>query len=284
MENYILGNGVQIPAVGFGTYKSTEGSENTVIADALKVGYRHFDTAAYYGNEKILGTAFKSSGIPRRELFLTSKVWRGDLGYESTLHSFRNSLENLQTDYLDLYLIHWPTEDPVKDWETQSWRKACAETWKALEKLYREGLVRAIGVSNFLPHHLLHLMDNAQEQPMVNQLEYHPGYTQQGAVSFCQDHHIQVSAWSPLGRSRVMQDPLLLELADKYGKSVAQICLRFALQNHILPLPKASSPRRMENNLQVFDFQISREDMFRLMTMPPTGWSGEHPDRVRIPV
>lgn len=282
MTTYTLKNGVAVPSIGFGTYKTTDNRDESVILDAVEAGYRHFDTAAFYKNEDKIGNALKQSGIDRKDLFLTSKLWKTDMGYESTLKAFSESTKRLQTDYLDLYLIHWPMVNTAEDWKDDNWRKRNQETWRAMEKLYADGLVRAIGVSNFLPHHLMNLFQTANEIPMVDQLEYHPGYTQQAAVDFCKKHHILVEAWSPLGRTRVMQEPFLLELAEKYGKSVAQICLRFELQNDILPLPKASSPERMQQNLEVFDFEISEEDMYRLMTLPQIGWSGEHPDRVRV--
>ncbi len=271
-KGFILENGVEIPFIGYGTYLVTENGEKT-ISDALEAGYRHLDTARRYGNEKEVGSAVKHSGLPRREIFLTSKVWKENLGYDNTMRSFEASLKDLDVNYLDLFLIHWPLPHPQADW-----RKLDVESWRALERLYQEGAVRAIGVSNFLPHHLLHLFQHAETLPMVNQLEYHPGYIQQATVSFCQSHGLQVEAWSPLGRASVLQEPLLLELAEKYGKSTAQICLRFALQNNVLPLPKSASPVRMKQNLDVFDFELSQEDMYRLMTLPETGWSGLHPD------
>lgn len=284
MTTYTLKNGVTIPSIGFGTYKSTLHRDEDVMLDALEAGYRHFDTAAFYKNEDKLGLAIKQSGIDRKELFLTSKVWKTDTGYESTLQAFQESLDRMQTDYLDLYLIHWPTRNLAEDWIDDSWRKRNQDTWRALEKLYEEGLVRAIGVSNFLPHHLTDLFQTSNIIPMVDQLEIHPGYTQQFAVDFCQKHDILVEAWSPLGRMRIMQEPFFIELSEKYGKTIAQLCIRFELQLGILPLPKASSLERMKENKDVFDFEISQEDMYRILTLPQMGWSGEHPDRTRVPI
>ena len=278
MEDFKLLNGVTIPKIGFGTYKSVEGNDKEVILRALRCGYRHLDTAAFYGNEEILGKSVKESGVPRDELFITSKIWKEDLGYDQARKSFEDSLKRLGMDYLDLCLIHWPKSDP----EDAQWRKKDKETWKALEELYLAGKVRAIGVSNFLPHHLLNLMESASVVPMVDQLEFHPGYIQKTAVEFCQKHGILVEAWSPIGRGRVQEEPLLLELAQAYGKTPAQICLRFALQCQVLPLPKSSSKERMKENMEVFDFTISQTDMYRIMTLPQIGWSGEHPDRARV--
>ena len=175
--------------------------------------------------------------------------------------------------YLDLFLIHWPLPFPGADW-----KPLVTESWRALEQLYDEGAVRAIGVCNFLPQHLLHVLKTANTVPMIDQFEFHPGYPQYETLQFCQSRGIQAEAWSPLGRGRLLEDPLVLELAKKYGKSPAQICLRFCLQNNVLPLPKSSAPQRMKANLDIFDFEIEQEDIYRLLTMPQTGWSGLHPE------
>lgn len=269
-KGFVLENGVELPFMGFGTYLV---KEESILLEALQAGYRHLDTARRYENEKEVGRAMKNSGLPRREIFLTSKVWKTELGYDKTLRSFEASLKDLDVNYLDMYLIHWPMPHPGADW-----KPLVAESWKALERLYEEGAVRAIGVCNFLPQHLLHLMKNANTMPMVDQLEFHPGYPQHATTAFCQSHGIQAEAWSPLGRGKLLEEPLILELAKKYGKSPAQICLRFCLQNNILPLPKSSSPERMRANLDIFDFDLELEDVYRLTTMPQTGWSGIHPE------
>ena len=276
MEKFTLSNGVEIPAVGYGTYLTSEKDDGTVAA-ALAAGYRHFDTASFYGTEQALGDALKASGVPREELFLTSKLWKDEMGYENALAAFERSLQKLGTDYLDLYLIHWPRPDDL----SAEWRQLDRDTWRALEELYRAGRVRAIGVSNFLPHHLRSLMKTAEVMPMVNQIEFHPGYPQTYTVEFCKAHDILPEAWSPLGRTRVLQDERLAGIAAKYGKSVAQLCVRFALQCGVAPLPKSSSPARMQANLDVFDFVISDEDMDRILTLPQFGWSGLHPDYPR---
>lgn len=271
--NFLLSNGLSIPAVGFGTYKTGD-----VLSNAIAQGYRHFDTASFYGTEATLGQAVAESDIPREDFFLTSKLWKTEMGYDAALRAFDATLERLGTDYLDLYLIHWPRPDL----ELEDWAKLDRETWRALERLYESGLVRAIGVSNFLPHHLEPLLASANVAPMVDQLEFHPGYTQEEAVAFCQNHNILVEAWSPLGRNRLAGNDMLTRLAAEHGVSPPQICLRFALQRGVLPLPKSSSPERMAENLDLFSFSLTEEEMEALSTMPQTGWSGEHPDRPRV--
>lgn len=280
MEYFTLKNGVSMPAIGFGTYKATDGDDRAVLDAARRAGYRHFDTAAFYGNEAEVGAALAASGLPRSDLFVTTKVWREDLGYDAALRSFEASSQRLGLEVIDLLLIHWPTRTPG-DPDSPA---LCRETWRALEALYRAGRVRAIGVSNFLPHHLMHLMETAEIAPMVDQLEFHPGYPQLAALQFCQAHDIRVTAWSPLGRARMLTDPTLTEMAARYGKSPAQLCLRFALDCGVCPLPKSVSPDRIAQNLAVFDFHLSPEDLSRLACLPQIGWSGEHPDRPRLPV
>lgn len=277
---YTLNNGVKIPCVAFGTYKAAADQTETVIVQAIKAGYRYFDTASFYGTESYLGSAIRTSGIDRSEFFIASKVWKEEMGYENTKAAFAQTLERLGTNYLDLYLIHWPLPTP----EYRDWKELDLDTWRAMEDLYLEGKIRAIGMSNFLPHHMENILQNCRVRPAVDQLEIHPGYAQVAAVRYCQERGIQVQAWSPLGRQRVANDPLLLELAQKYQVSVAQICLRYELQKQIIPLPKSSSLERMKQNQDIFSFAISQEDMYRLDTMPQTGWSGEHPDRERVKV
>lgn len=276
---YTLNNGVQIPCVGFGTYKAATGNSADIIATAIEAGYRFFDTASFYGTEVYLAEAIKKSGLKREDFFITSKVWKDEMGYEETFEAFERTLKNLETDYLDLYLIHWPR--PTLDNE---WKEVCLATWKAMEELYKAGKVRAIGLSNFLPHHLDVILQNCTIKPMVNQLEINPGYTQEAAVVYSQANDILVQAWSPLGRQRVLQAKLLVELAEKYQVSPARICLRYELQKGINPIPKASALERMQDNMKIFDFTISTEDMHRLNTLPQIGWSGEHPDYERVPV
>ena len=274
-DSFVLANGCRIPCVGFGTWRADGKEAYESVLTALKMGYRHIDTAAYYGNEKEVGEAIRASGIAREEIFVTSKVWCSDRGYRSTKDAFDRSLLALGLDDLDLYLIHWPASPS----RFADWNEINLDTWRAMTELYREGKIRSIGVSNFLSHHLESLTKE-EVVPMVNQIEYHPGFLQEETVSFCRQHGILVEAWSPLGRTRVFENPLLCELAAKYERSVAQICLRFCLQNGVLPLPKSVTPARIEENTRIFDFALSASDMQSIADMGLCGESGRHPDTV----
>lgn len=277
-EHYILNNGVELPAIAFGTYKAADGKSADVIRTAIEAGYRYFDTASFYGTETYLAQAVRESGISRDEIFIASKLWKTEMGYENVKDAFERTLENLNTDYLDLYLIHWPLPEPgYKDW-----KQLDRETWKAMEELYQTGKVRAIGLSNFLPHHIENILKDCKVRPAVDQIEYHPGYSQEAVVQYCKERDIIVQAWSPIGRQRVLEEPLVLETAEKYGVTPAQICLKFAVQREIIPLPKSSSIKRMKENLDLYSFEMEQEDIWRLATMPQAGWSGEHPDRERV--
>lgn len=272
-EYTVLSNGVKMPNLAFGTFKVNEGDDVQIILDAIEAGYRHFDTAAFYNTEEALGKAIKKSGIPREEFFVTTKVWKTCMGYEESKKSFEESLEKLDMDYVDLLLIHWPRPDEKSDW-----KKLDIETWKAFEEIYKEGRAKAIGVSNFLNHHMQNILDNCEVVPMVNQIEFHPGYIQKDVVDFDKEHGIVVEAWSPLGRERVFKDELLNKLAEKYGKSVAQICLAFAIQMDVVPLPKSSSVERMKQNMDI-DFELEEEDFEKIVNMEEMGWSGLDPDK-----
>lgn len=272
-EYTVLNNGVKMPNLAFGTFKVNEGDDVQIILDAIEAGYRHFDTAAFYNTEEALGKAIKKSGIPREEFFVTTKVWKTCMGYEGAKKSFEESLEKLDMDYVDLLLIHWP-----RPAEKSDWKKLDIETWKAFEEIYKEGKVKAIGVSNFLNHHMQNILDNCEVVPMVNQIEFHPGYIQKDVVDFDKKHGIVVEAWSPLGRERVFKDKLLNKLAEKYGKSVAQICLAFSLQMDVVPLPKSSSVERMKQNMDI-DFELEEEDFEKIVNMEEMGWSGLDPDK-----
>jgi diketogulonate reductase-like aldo/keto reductase len=266
-----LHNGVKMPWMGLGVFKVKEGEEVIQsVKAALKNGYVHIDTAAIYGNEEGVGQAIRESGIPREELFITTKLWNSEQGYDTTLKAFETSMEKLGLDYLDLYLIHWPGKNKYKD------------TWKAFEKLYKDGRIRAIGVSNFLVHHLEDLIGSAEIKPMVNQVEYHPHLTQKELHAFCKKEGIQLEAWSPLKQGQLLNDPTLTEIAQKYSKSVAQIILRWDLQNEVVTIPKSIKEHRIIENSQVFDFELTREDMDRIDGLNQDSRAGSHPDQMMV--
>ncbi len=273
-DSYTLNNGVKNPCVGFGTFKAADGQSAEVLKTAVDAGYRYFDTASFYETEESLGKAVREKQIPREELFIASKAWKTEMGYREVKEAFERSLERLQMDYLDLYLIHWPV--PEEGYE--NWKQLDIDTWKGLEELYEEGRVKAIGVSNFLPHHIENILEYCHIRPAVNQIEFHPGYTQEMTVQYCQEREILVQAWSPIGRSALLNNPMILEIAGHYQVSAAQLCIRYAVQRGIVPLPKSSAMERMKPNQDVFGFEITREDMYRLGTFAQTGWSGLHPD------
>lgn len=278
-DTYTLANDVQIPCIGFGTWQTPDGETaiNSVKA-ALKAGYRHIDTAACYGNEASVGQAIKESGVPREEIFVTSKVWNTERGYEKTLAAFETTMAKLDLDYVDLYLIHWPAAAN----QFENWKEINAQTWRALEELYIKGKVKAIGVSNFLPHHLEALLKGAKVVPMVNQIEYHPGFMQAESVAFCKAHNILVEAWSPLGTGNVLNNETLIMMAQKYSKTVAQICIRWVLQHGLLPLPKSITESRIIENTEVFDFEIKEEDMAIIDAIPFCGGAGINPDAINF--
>lgn len=262
-----LHNGVKMPYFGLGVYKVEDGSEVIqTVKTALEVGYRAIDTAALYDNEEGVGQAIKESGIPREDIFITTKVWNTDQGYENTLKAFDTSMNKLGLDYLDLYLIHWPGKDKY------------VETWHALEKLYKEGRVRAIGVSNFHIHHLQTLMEQSDEKPVINQVELHPYLSQKELITFCQNEGIAVEAWSPLGRGRLLNDPTLVEIGKKYGKTAAQVTLRWHLQNEVIVIPKSVTPSRIKENAEIFDFELTEEEMKKIDSLNKNERTGKDPD------
>lgn len=275
-NTFVLNNGMQVPAVGYGTYLSTEKDGKAVLTDALKAGYRFFDTASFYNNEEELGSVLNSSGIARKDLQIASKLWRTEMGYEQTKKACKASLKRLNTDYLDVYLIHWPKQDNYGS----DWKEVLRDTWRAMEELYEEGLIKSLGLSNFLPHHLDVILECGKIKPVVNQLELHVGYMQSDAVEYTKQKGILVQAWSPLGRARVINEPVVVSMAEKYKVSPAQLLLGFLNQREIMVLPKASSLERMKLNMQLDGFNLSKEDMQFLMNLPQMGWSGEHPDFV----
>lgn len=274
MKEFTLNSGRKLPALGFGTYNAKGGDNLQMIKDAIKAGYRYFDTASLYGTERALGQAIRESGILREEFILASKVWTDEMGYEETKAALARSLSRMGTEYLDLYLIHWPkrAEDDT------SWKERCRETWKAMEELVEQGKIKAIGLSNFLPHHLDVILDSAWIQPVVNQLELHIGYSQEAAVAYSKSKGILVQAWSPLARGNMADHFFIQALAEKYEKTMAQICLRFLYQKGIMPIVKSADKGRMLENMEIFDFELEREDMQMLESMPQNTWQGEHPD------
>ncbi|MFB5677387.1 aldo/keto reductase [Paenibacillus terreus] len=266
-DTVTLHNGVKMPWFGLGVFKVEDGQEVIdSVKYAIKAGYKSIDTAKIYENEEGVGQAIRESGIARDELFVTTKVWNADQGYESTLKAFDTSLQKLGLDYLDLYLIHWPGKDKYK------------ETWKALEKLYKDGRVRAIGVSNFHVHHLEDLLADAEVKPMVNQVELHPLLTQVELREYCKKQGIQIEAWSPLAQGQLLDNAVLKEIADKHGKSTAQVILRWDLQNEIVTIPKSIKEHRIIENADVFDFELSAEDMDKINALNQNHRVGPDPD------
>ncbi|WP_134683800.1 aldo/keto reductase [Brevibacillus migulae] len=266
LESTTLNNGVKLPWLGLGVWRVKEGDEViSSVKHAIQSGYRSIDTAAVYGNEEGVGQAIKESGVAREELFITTKVWNSDQGYESTLQAFETSRKKLGLEYLDLYLIHWPVKGKY------------VETWKALEKLYKDGLVRAIGVSNHHIHHLNDILEASDIVPAVNQVEFHPLLSQKELLGFCKDKGIQLEAWSPLMQGN-LDVPLLAELAEKYQKTPAQIVLRWDLQNGVVTIPKSVTPHRIEENANIFDFTLSAEDMEKIDALNQNKRFGSDPD------
>jgi diketogulonate reductase-like aldo/keto reductase len=262
-----LNNGVEMPYLGLGVFEINDGEEViNAVKYALDVGYRHVDTATIYRNETGVGKAIKQSPVKREEIFVTSKVWNSEQGYESTLKAFDQSLKNLDFDYLDLYLIHWPVRGKYKD------------TWRALEYLYKQGRARAIGVSNFLKHHLEDLMQSAEIIPMVNQVEFHPYLIQQELLDYCKEKQIQYEAWSPLMKGKIFSVDIVNQLAHKYGKTASQVVLRWDLQKGVITIPKSVRKERIIANAQLFDFELSQEDMALIDSLDKDYRIGADPD------
>lgn len=262
-----LANGVKMPYLGLGVFLAKDGNEVTqAIFDALEAGYRHIDTAAIYKNEEGVGNAINGGAVKREDIFVTSKVWNTDQGYESTKQALEESLKKLQTDYLDLYLVHWPVEGKYKG------------TWKAMEEIYREGKAKAIGVSNFMQHHLEDLLQDAEIKPMVNQMEFHPYLVQQSLLDFCGGHGIQYEAWSPLMKGKIFEIDELTALAEKYQKTVVQIVLRWNLQKGVVTIPKSVKKERIVSNADIFDFELNAGDMATIDALDRGERVGPDPD------
>lgn len=263
----VLNNGLEMPWLGFGVFKMSDGQEvEQAIRYALEAGYRSIDTATVYRNERGVGKAIRDSGIPREDIFLTTKVWNSDQREKRTLAAFEESLERLGTDYVDLYLVHWPVKECYQ------------ETWKVMDEIYQSGRAKAIGVSNFMIHHLEDLFSNSQVVPAVNQIEFHPLLVQPELLKFCQEHQIQVEAWSPLMQGQIITEPTVQRLTEKYHKTPAQIALRWNLQHEVVTIPKSSNPNRIIENAQIFDFELSQKDMNVLDALDQGKRVGPDPD------
>ena len=269
MKAYTLNNGVSIPVLGFGTWKAENGEvAYQAVLEALKTGYRHIDTAAVYKNEESVGRAIRDSGIPRQEIFVTTKLWNTNHSYEEARQAFEQSMEKLGLDYLDLYLIHWPNPKPLR--ENDAWKTRNAEVWRAMEDLYQEGKIRAIGVSNFLPKHLNALLKTARIVPAVNQVRLAPGVYQEEVVAYCKEKGILLEAWGPFGQGELFDKKGVQEIAAKHGKSVAQISLAWSLAEEFLPLPKSVTASRIQSNLDCFGIELSKEEREILKTISVT--------------
>lgn len=275
-DAYVLSNGVRIPCIGFGTWQTPDGEVATSsVKAAIDSGYRHIDTAAIYGNEEGVGRGIRESGVRREELFITTKLWNDSHGYKQALRAFDESMDRLGLDYLDLYLIHWPNPPMFRS----RWQEANAEAWKAMEELYEKGRIRAIGISNFRPHHIEALVKVARVRPMVNQIRLCPGETQDEVAAASRAHGMLLEAYSPLGVGRIFDVPQMKVLAEKYGKSVAQICVRWSLERGYLPLPKSVTPSRIAENAQVFDFQLDPADVRMIAEMKGVCGYSDDPDQ-----
>ncbi|MGM9903061.1 oxidoreductase, aldo/keto reductase [Enterococcus sp. 10A9_DIV0425] len=278
-STYRLANGVEIPVVGFGTWQTPDGDVAvSSVKEALAAGYRHIDTAQGYKNEESVGQAIKESGIPREEIFLTTKLWNENHSYDLVMSSFEASLKKLQTDYLDLFLIHWPNPITFRD----HWEEANAQTWRAFEELYEAGKIKAIGVSNFLPHHLDALAKTAKIMPMVNQIFLAPGELQPPVVEYAKKHDMILEAYSPLGTGKIFDVPEMKEIAEAHDKSIAQIALRWSLQHEFLPLPKSVTPSRIKENTELFDFELSEEEMKTIDQLDGVVGKAKDPDTTQF--
>lgn len=275
-DTFTLNNGVQIPCLAYGTYKTPDGEICAEgVRSAIELGYRHIDTAEFYGNEEGVGEGIGRSGISRKEIFVTTKVWNTHQGYDSTLYAFENSAKRLGLESVDLYLVHWPVANDFR----ADYPKHFLDTWHALETLYKNGQVRAIGVCNCLKSHLNTLLCNCEVKPSVNQMEYHYGFVQAEAEAFSKENGLVVEAWAPLCRGRYFGTEPLGSIAEKYGKTEAQVLVRWCLQHGVLPLPKSVNPIRIKENAEVFDFAIDDADM-KLLDAFQGERIGSHPDSV----
>ena len=272
-DTFSLNNGVNIPCVGFGTWTLTDKDTCiSAVSDALCAGYRHIDTAQAYQNEAFVGEAIAKSGIPREEIFITSKLSNKIRGYDETIQALEQTLKDLQTDYLDLFLIHWPNPIAFRD----NWKEMNAASYQAMEDLSKQGKIRSIGISNFRKHHIEALMETATINPVINQIELHPGLLQEERVDYCHNHDMLIEAYSPLGQSRLIEKPEFDILCKKYNKTTAQVILRWQIQKGYLPLPRSTNTQRIAMNIDIFDFELTNEDMQYIDNLTFNGLDQDH--------
>lgn len=277
-QYFTLNSGLKVPAQGFGCYNPKGGDNVRIVRTAIEAGYRFFDTASLYETERALGQAIRESGIPREELIIETKLWIDEMGAAGAKKALQASLDRLQMDYVDIYMIHWPRQTGAAD---EDWKKRDLETWQAMEEFVAEGKARNLGCCNFLPHHLGNLLEGCRIKPVADQLELHPGYSQEAAVAYCLAHDVRPMAWSPLARGKEIPGVVqgyLDALGEKYKKSAAQVSLRFLFQKGVLAIPKASTAEHMRVNMDIFDFELKEDEMWTISCMPQGAWLGEHPD------
>ncbi|MGI6312723.1 MAG: aldo/keto reductase [Candidatus Cryptobacteroides sp.] len=269
-----LSNGYRIPKMGFGTFRMAPEDTVEAVKYAIEAGWRHIDTAAVYGNEKEVGRAVRESGFPRKKIFVTSKLWNADRGYDSALRAFDQTLERMGFDYLDLYLIHWPASPFFHD----DWKKQNADSWKALERLYKEDRIKAIGLSNFMPRHINELLKTAEIKPMVNQIEFHPGWMQKDCTDFCKEQGIVLEAWAPLIKGEILSDSVISNIASAHGCTEAQVVLSWVLACGLIPLCKSVTPSRIAENLKAAEIKLTPEEVSAISSMANCGGRCYNPD------
>lgn len=271
---YILNNGNKIPGPGFGTWKIIGNEGAAIISEALRIGYRHIDTAELYHNQEIIGNILKKCGVNRKDLYITGKLHNEVRGYQETKDAIESTLRELQSDYLDLYLIHWPKPRIFKD----CYLEKNIESWRAMEDMVRAGNIKSVGVSNFLEHHLRPLLREASIKPVVNQIEFHPYYSQNDILQYCMEENILIEAWSPLGNGKCLESNMLKSIAQKNHITVPQVCILYVMQKGMLPIIKAATSEHMRENLQIPEKTLDEMDMEIISNLPNTIRIGRHPD------
>lgn len=275
-EKILLNNNLEIPHIGFGTWLISDSDAVGAVCNAIEAGYTMIDTASYYKNETGVGKGIKESKVKREDIFLTSKLWNDDHGYEKAVKAIDCSLKRLEVDYLDMYLVHWPVPADKRE----CWQEDIADTWRAMEEIYKSGKVKSIGVSNFMPHHLDVIKENCSIMPVVNQIEYHVSFMQEETVDYCKKNNIIIQAWSPLARGGVFEIDIIDELAKKYNKTTAQICLAWEINKGIIPIPKTVNRQRMLENLEALNIILAEEDIKLIDSIKECSNSGHHPDKI----